>query len=56
MKKAFRPNTKVMFGETISNPGCKVLDIERFARLAHSHGVPLIVDNTLRDAHQLPPL
>ena len=46
ISRAFRPNTKVMFGETISNPGCKVLDIERFARLAHSHGVPLIVDNT----------
>lgn len=46
IQKAFRPNTKVMFGETISNPGCKVLDIERFARLAHSNGVPLIVDNT----------
>ncbi len=43
---AFRPNTKVLFGETISNPGCAVLDIERFARLAHSQGVPLIVDNT----------
>ena len=46
ISRAFRPNTKVMFGETISNPGCKVLDIERFARLAHCHGVPLIVDNT----------
>ena len=43
---AFRPNTKVLFGETISNPGCKILDIEKFARIAHSHGVPLIVDNT----------
>ena len=43
---AFRPNTKALFGETISNPGCKVLDIEKFARIAHSHGVPLIVDNT----------
>jgi O-acetylhomoserine (thiol)-lyase len=43
---AFRPNTKALFGETISNPGCAVLDIERFARLAHSQGVPLIVDNT----------
>ena len=43
---AFRPNTKALFGETISNPGCHVLDIERFARIAHSHGVPLIVDNT----------
>ena len=46
IQKAFRPNTKVMFGETISNPGCKVLDIERFARIAHRNGVPLIVDNT----------
>ncbi len=44
--KAFRPETKVMFGETISNPGVQVLDIEKFARIAHSHGVPLIVDNT----------
>ena len=43
---AFRPNTKALFGETISNPGCKVLDIEKFARIAHRHGVPLIVDNT----------
>ncbi len=44
--KAFRPNTKALFGETISNPGCQILDIEKFARIAHSHGVPLIVDNT----------
>lgn len=44
--KAFRPNTKALFGETISNPGCRVLDIEKFARIAHRHGVPLIVDNT----------
>ncbi len=44
--KAFRPNTKALFGETISNPGCKVLDIEKFAHIAHKHGVPLIVDNT----------
>lgn len=43
---AFRPETKALFGETLSNPGVAVLDIERFARLAHSHGVPLIVDNT----------
>ena len=43
---AFRPNTKALFGETISNPGCHVLDIEKFARIAHKHGVPLIVDNT----------
>ncbi len=44
--RAFRPNTKALFGETIANPACSVLDIEKFARLAHSHGVPLIVDNT----------
>ena len=43
---AFRPNTKALFGETISNPSLEVLDIEKFARIAHSHGVPLIVDNT----------
>ena len=43
---AFRPNTKLLFGETISNPGCRVLDIEKFARIAHGHGVPLVVDNT----------
>ena len=43
---AFRPNTKALFGETISNPGCAVLDIEKFARIAHKNGVPLIVDNT----------
>lgn len=46
LSAAFRPNTKVMFGETISNPGGQVLDIEKFARVAHNHGVPLIVDNT----------
>lgn len=46
IQKAFRPNTKVFFGETISNPGCAVLDIEKFARIAHKNGVPLIVDNT----------
>lgn len=46
ISKAFRPNTKCLFGETISNPGCEVLDIEKFARIAHNHGVPLIVDNT----------
>jgi O-acetylhomoserine (thiol)-lyase len=43
---AFRPNTKLLFGETLTNPGVNVLDIEKFARIAHSHGVPLIVDNT----------
>lgn len=46
IQKAFRPNTKLLFGETISNPGCKILDIEKFARIAHKNGVPLIVDNT----------
>ena len=46
IQKAFRPNTKVLFGETISNPGCAVLDIEKFAKIAHRNGVPLIVDNT----------
>lgn len=44
--KAFQPNTKAVFAETISNPLLVVLDIEKFARLAHEHGVPLIVDNT----------
>lgn len=43
---AFRDNTKVMFGETIANPALTVLDIERFAKCAHAHGVPLIIDNT----------
>lgn len=46
ISKAFRPNTKLLFGETIANPGMNVLDIEKFARIAHGHGVPLIVDNT----------
>ena len=45
-EKAFKPNTKLVFGETLSNPGVKVLDIERIAKIAHAHGVPLIVDNT----------
>ncbi len=46
LQKAIRPNTKLVFGETISNPGCKVLDIEKFAKLAHSNGIPLVIDNT----------
>lgn len=46
IEKAFRPNTKLVFGETIANPAISVFDIERFANLAHKHGVPLIVDNT----------
>ena len=46
LQAAFRPNTKAMFGEMISNPGVSVLDIEKFVRVAHRNGVPLIVDNT----------
>ena len=46
LAKAFRPNTRAMFGETITNPTVSVLDIEKFAKAAHAHGVPLIVDNT----------
>ena len=46
LDKAFKPNTKAVFGETIANPALSVLDIERFAALAHRHNVPLIVDNT----------
>ena len=46
IEAAFRPNTKALFGETITNPGCAVLDSEKFARIAHKKGVPLIIDNT----------
>lgn len=46
LSAAFRPNTKAVFGETIANPALTVLDIEKFAKAAHAHGVPLIVDNT----------
>jgi len=46
LQAAFRPNTKAMFGETIANPALTVLDIEKFAKVAHANGVPLIVDNT----------
>ncbi|MBQ9782381.1 MAG: PLP-dependent transferase [Clostridia bacterium] len=46
IENAFRPNTKAVFGETIANPALTVLDIELFARVAHRHGVPLIIDNT----------
>ncbi len=46
LNAAFQPNTKALFGETIANPALTVLDIEKFARAAHAHGVPLIVDNT----------
>ncbi|MBR4029965.1 MAG: aminotransferase class I/II-fold pyridoxal phosphate-dependent enzyme, partial [Clostridia bacterium] len=46
LSKYFKPNTKAVFGETVTNPTVTVLDFEKFSRLAHSHGVPLIVDNT----------
>ena len=46
LEAAFKPNTKLVFGETIANPALTVFDIERFANSAHAHGVPLIVDNT----------
>ena len=46
LDKAFRDNTRAVFGETIANPALTILDIEKFARAAHNHGVPLIVDNT----------
>ncbi len=46
LEAAFRPETKAVFGETIANPALQVLDIERFAKAAHAHGVPLIIDNT----------
>ena len=46
LKKYFKPNTKAVFGETVTNPTVTVLDFKKFSRLAHSHGVPLIIDNT----------
>ena len=46
IEAAFKPNTKALFGETIANPALVVLDIEKFAKAAHAHGVPLIIDNT----------
>lgn len=46
LNAAFRPNTRCVFGETISNPSLDVLDLEQFAKAAHAHGVPLIIDNT----------
>ena len=46
LNAAFRPNTKAVFGETVANPALNVLDIEKFAKVAHAHGVPLIIDNT----------
>lgn len=46
LQKAFKPNTKAVFGETLANPALSVLDIEKFAKLAHKNNVPLIIDNT----------
>ena len=46
LQAAFKPNTKLVFGETVANPAIKVLDIEKFAKVAHRNGVPLIMDNT----------
>ena len=56
IEAAFRPNTKLLFGETLTNPGVRVLDIERMARIAHKHGVPLIVDNTFPTPVHLRPI
>ena len=56
IEAAFRPNTKLLFGETLTNPGVRVLDIERLARIAHKHGVPLIVDNTFPTPVNLRPI
>lgn len=55
LNTAFKPNTKVLFGETLSNPSLNILDIEKFAEAAHSHGVPLAVDNTFATPINLQP-
>ena len=56
LEAAFQPNTKCVFGETIANPALVVFDIERFAKAAHSHGVPLIVDNTFATPYNCRPI
>lgn len=56
LEAAFRPETKLVFGETIANPALNVLDIEKFAKAAHAHGVPLIVDNTFPTAVNCRPI
>ena len=56
IEAAFRPNTKFLFVETLTNPGVRVLDVERLARIAHKHGVPLIVDNTFPTPVHLRPI
>ena len=53
---AFKENTKCMFGETLSNPTMEVLDIEKFAKAAHAHGVPLIIDNTFATPYLVRPI
>ncbi len=53
---AFKPNTRCVFGETLANPALAVLDIEKFARIAHAHGVPLIIDNTFATPYLCKPL
>ncbi len=53
---AFRPNTKALFGETMANPAMNVLDVEKFARVAHAHGVPLVVDNTFATPFLMRPI
>lgn len=54
LNAAFRPNTKAVLAESISNPALVVLDIEKMAKIAHAHGVPLIVDNTFGNSGKLP--
>mgnify|MGYP000670008705 CR=1 FL=1 len=56
LNAAFQPNTKAVFGETIANPALTVLDIEKFAKAAHAHGVPLIVDNTFATPYLVRPI
>ena len=56
LSRYFKPNTKCVFGETLTNPSVNVLDIEKFAKLAHDHGVPLIVDNTFATPINLRPI
>ncbi len=56
LEQAFQPNTKAVFGETIANPALIVLDIERFAKAAHAHGVPLIIDNTFATPYLCQPI
>ncbi|MBQ3665733.1 MAG: O-acetylhomoserine aminocarboxypropyltransferase/cysteine synthase [Lachnospiraceae bacterium] len=56
LNAAFKENTKVMFGESIANPALTVLDIEKFAKVAHAHGVPLVVDNTFPTPVNLRPI